>query len=82
MQREILAILPPFDRWALQQAMTRVGMAGYPEITGDPYGQRASGDCVCECGLAYRVHPLDWRERGYDGQAYLHILCDGRRVKL
>ena len=46
---------------------------------------RASGDCICEkCGYEYRLHPLDTdKDRlSYDGQPFLHVLCNGDRVKL
>jgi hypothetical protein len=73
----------PLDAWALKRAMQRCGMSEYPDVTGDPDGERAGGDCVCSrCGQSYYDHPLDWRVLGYGGQAYLQILCDGQRVKL
>lgn len=38
---------------------------------------RASGDCVCErCLLEFRLHPVDPRDE------FLHVLCNGDRVKL
>lgn len=44
---------------------------------------RISGECVCpECGKKYREHPYDMRQLSYDGQPYLRIACDGRRIKL
>lgn len=44
---------------------------------------RASGDCVCVlCGKEYRKHPHDMDDLGYDGEPFLRLLCDGRRVKL
>ena len=50
---------------------------------------RAGGDCLCEiCGRKYINHPMDeevlsWIE-DWDGKRrpFLHILCDGTRVKL
>lgn len=46
---------------------------------------RASGDAICrKCNKTYRKHPVDRRPeaRAYDGQSFLHVLCDGKRVKL
>lgn len=44
---------------------------------------RVSGDCVCpECGRQYREHPHDTRQLAWDGQPFLRIACDGRRLKL
>jgi len=38
---------------------------------------RAEGGCLCSaCGQEYRAHPCD---RMWD---FLHVLCDGKRVKL
>lgn len=72
-----------FDHWAFIQAMQRCRMAELPQVTGDPDGIRVSGQMVCEtCGQLYLHHPLDWREVGYDGRPWLHVLCSGQRVKL
>jgi len=45
---------------------------------------RADGECTCEsCGLVYRKHPMDEQQlSGIDGTQFLHVLCDGKRVKL
>ena len=44
---------------------------------------RASGDVVCpDCSKEYRKHPYDMEDLSYDGTPFIHILCDGRRVKL
>jgi len=44
---------------------------------------RASGDCRCiVCGKKYLEHPMDKEDLSYDGSPFLHILCDGMRVKL
>ena len=37
---------------------------------------RASGSMKCSCGWEYRQHPND---ENYD---FLHVLCNGDRVKL
>jgi hypothetical protein len=78
-----LAAFGPFERLALKRALQRCRMRRYPAVVGDPYGDRAAGDVICEtCKQPYNRHPLDWRETGYEGRPYLNILCDGRRVKL
>jgi len=44
---------------------------------------RASGDAVCStCKKTYRRHAQDHAKLGYDGQPFLHVLCNGMRVKL
>lgn len=44
--------------------------------------RRASGEVTCQhCGLLYRQHPVSWH-RSWDGQPYLHRLCDGGLVHL
>ena len=44
---------------------------------------RVDGRVKClECGVPYRDHPWDEENvSGIDGQPYLHIGCDGRRLK-
>lgn len=71
----------PADRWALKRAMKICGLTVLPKPTNDL--DRAAGDCICECcGEQYRFHPKDWRDTGYLMSPFLHILCDGTRVKL
>lgn len=44
---------------------------------------RASGACLCEdCGEPYLKHPMDFFALSYDDEPYLHVLCNGDRVKL
>lgn len=45
---------------------------------------RASGDVICEqCGKEYWRHPMDEEQlSGIDGKPFLHIHCDGTRLKL
>jgi hypothetical protein len=43
---------------------------------------RADGNCLCECGAVYRLHPLDPADLDYEGHPYMHVLCNGDRVKL
>jgi len=44
---------------------------------------RSASDCICEgCGYEYRYHPLDPHDLSYDGQPFMHVLCNGDRVKL
>jgi hypothetical protein len=73
----------PLERMSLAKSMERVGMASYPPVVGDPHGDRASCDCVCDvCHQKYAAHPMDWRVIGYGNVPFLTVLCDGRRVKL
>jgi len=51
-----------------------------PAHSGQDY--RASGDADCPvCGFLIRLHPLDPNELSYDKQPFLHVLCNGDRVK-
>jgi hypothetical protein len=44
---------------------------------------RACGDTVCDtCGKKYYDHPMDTEQLSYDGHPFLHIGCDGTRLKL
>lgn len=44
---------------------------------------RAGGGATCEaCGRTLRDHPMDLQHVGYDRRPFLHVLCDGRLVKL
>jgi hypothetical protein len=51
---------------------------------GDADFTRASGDCRCEkCGRVYYAHPYCSRSWSSWAETYtLHVLCDGRHVKL
>ncbi len=62
----------------LQESVTEHGVFETPARTKHlEEFVRADGDVECpQCGLTYRDHPYDLR------CAVLHILCDGRRVKL
>lgn len=52
-----------------------------PKQTREEY--RAAKDCICDyCRQIYIKHPLDHYEESYDGSYYLHVLCNGDRVKL
>jgi hypothetical protein len=51
-----------------------------PPASGRDY--HAAGDCVCECGFAYRLHPMDLDELDWAERPYLNVLCNGDRVKL
>lgn len=48
--------------------------------------RRSGGDVLCTCGWEYRLHPFDTEDGRYsgrdDGFDWLHVLCDGSRVKL
>lgn len=46
---------------------------------------RANGDCLCpQCFEPYRKHPFAMEEEQLDweGQPFMHRLCDGLLVKL
>jgi hypothetical protein len=61
---------------------TRLVEATEAEL-GPPEEHRASGSVTCtDCGKAYRDHPLDLSQVSYDGLPFLHVLCNGERVKL
>lgn len=71
------------ERMLLVRAMRAVGMQRYPDVVGDPSGERAHGECLCDvCGKEFFAHPMDWRLIGYGDVPFLNVLCDGRRVKL
>jgi hypothetical protein len=71
----------PFGKLAIKTALFRCGLRELPQFNGEYL--HAAGDVQCEtCGQLYRSHPLDWRLIGYGGQPFVHILCDGTRVKL
>lgn len=71
------------ERMILVSMMRNVGMAEYPPVLGDPAGERACGDCICErCRKPYFEHPYDWRVIGYGNVPFLNVLCNGLRVKL
>lgn len=71
------------ERHSLVRAFEKCDMEVYPAVTGDPNGERASQNCICEtCGNLHGDHPMDWRIIGYGDLPFLNVLCDGRRVKL
>jgi hypothetical protein len=43
---------------------------------------RAHGDALCACGAPYRNHPYDYDVLSWLAEPFLHVLCDGLRVKL
>ena len=43
---------------------------------------RADGRCLCECGYEYFLHPLDPNDLDWQGNPFMHVLCNGDRVKL
>lgn len=44
---------------------------------------RVDGGVACStCGKPYREHPFDEENTAYDGTPFLHVGCDGRRLKL
>ena len=73
----------PIQRTILYTRMKACGLESYPEVIGDPNGERCSGESICLiCQNPYRYHPQDYRLIGYGNVPFLRILCDGRRVKL
>lgn len=45
--------------------------------------RRAGGDVLCSCGKMYKDHPMDSIIlSGLDHNPFLHVLCNGDRVKL
>lgn len=50
-------------------------VAAFQPLHGSDWNR--AGNCICYgCGHEYMLHPLD------DNDPYLHVLCDGQRVKL
>lgn len=44
---------------------------------------RASQACICDrCGKQYGDHPMDESELSWQNEPFLHVLCNGDRVKL
>lgn len=83
LDRETRERFTPMHRTCLIRSMKQCGMTEYPRLSGDPHGERCSGQVICEeCGQLYYAHPMDWRVVGYNDEPFLNVLCDGRRVKL
>lgn len=54
----------------------------YFDTQNPDWFRRASGDAVCgTCDQLFRKHPFS-EHRSYNGDPYLHKLCDGSLVKL
>lgn len=54
-----------------------------PRGPGDIEFIRADGGCTCDdCGHSYRHHPYDGSVLDWENQPFLHVLCNGTRVKL
>lgn len=71
--------LPPDD--ARQLAVFIMNRANEADES-EPFF-RSSGDCVCEvCGDTYRHHPHDMKQLDHQGEPFLRVRCDGRRLKL
>ena len=59
------------DAWKLQN------IESWPFEDDEPRYFRAAGDCICKlCGKKYIDHPT------HEDLTFLHVLCDGRLVKL
>lgn len=58
-------------------------VAVLPRVDSEPPEfTRAGGESICEeCGKVLREHPY-YPQPGYDGKPFLHVLCNGRVVKL
>ena len=55
----------------------------WQKVVSDPPVYRASGEVICEqCGKKYYDHPLDQKILSYDGKPFIHVLCNGDRLKL
>lgn len=55
----------------------------FKQVQADPEFFRASGDCLCPtCEEPYRKHSYDMKVLDSEGHPWLHVLCDGTRVKL
>lgn len=51
-----------------------------PAPSGEDY--RAAGNALCPvCEHPIRLHPSDPDQLSYDKQPFLHVLCNGDRVK-
>lgn len=60
----------------------RLSLAALPLPPPSGQDYRASGDANCPiCGFLIRLHPMDPNELSYDKQPFLHVLCNGDRVK-
>lgn len=73
-------VIDELDRARRFQLMARNMAALIPKLPGGTPGiydfGRAGGNAVCErCGLEYVEHPTGLEE-------FLHLLCDGKQVKL
>lgn len=71
------------ERCKCWECRAKRGLPGRPEETPSEadlrrYAMvRASGDAVCDrCGTKFYDHPVD------EAEQFLHVLCDGTRVKL
>jgi hypothetical protein len=43
----------------------------------------ASPYCICtSCNEYYIDHPMDKKRLSFEGKPYLHVLCNGDRIKL
>lgn len=54
-------------------------------LPGELFGSitRTSGDVLCPiCGHPYRLHPMCDRIKDSENEPFLHVACDGRRLKL
>lgn len=55
----------------------------FKQVQGEHEIVRVSGDMVCEaCQLPFWKHPQDFRYLDSEGRPFLHVKCDGTRLKL
>lgn len=55
----------------------------FKQVQAEPAFSRASGQSPCsECGKLYFDHPEDFHALSHDNRPFLHVLCNGSRVKL
>lgn len=69
---------------SVNDALVKMGAVGDLLARMDANIIRASGDCICQrCRKTYLEHTMDQTIlSSIDKQPFLHILCDGTRVKL
>jgi len=73
----------PCNSWNINECDCKGACSCHWKATASPGMIRASGDVICEvCGKKYYDHPMDMNQFSYDGHPFLHVRCDGIRLKL
>jgi hypothetical protein len=81
--REDEGVVHPCNSWNINECDCKGACSCHWRATASPGMIRASGDVICEvCGKKYCDHPMDMEQLSYDGHPFLHIRCDGMRLKL